>query len=67
MPTVTPKITPESPLMDIPETVRYLKICRTGVYELKKQGILKPVKIISRRTLFLKADLDAFIASRRAA
>ena len=56
----------ESPLLTTEEAHEYLKICRTSLHKLVKQELLTPVNPVPGRTMYLKSDLDEFIASRRA-
>ena len=56
----------ESPLLTTEEAHEYLKICRTSLHNLVKQELLTPVNPVPGRTMYLKSDLDEFIASRRA-
>ena len=56
----------ESPLLTTEEAHEYLKICRTSLHKLVKQEMLTPVNPVPGRTMYLKSDLDEFIASRRA-
>lgn len=50
----------EERLLTIKEAMKYLKIGRTTLYKLIKEGKIKPVKI-GKRTLIDKADLDRLI------
>ena len=63
---LTPKNNVESPLLTTEEAHEYLKICRTSLHNLVKQELLTPVNPVPGRTMYLKSDLDEFIASRRA-
>jgi predicted DNA-binding transcriptional regulator AlpA len=47
-------------------TANYLSISKAGVWLFAKQGLLHPIKLSPRVTVFTIDDLDAFIASRRA-
>ena len=60
---ITP--TESSPLMTVGEAHRYLKISRSSLYNLVKEGVLTPVNIVPKRATYLKSDLDAFIDSVR--
>lgn len=57
--------TESSPLMTVGEAHRYLKISRSSLYNLVKEGVLTPVNIVPKRATYLKSDLDAFIDSVR--
>ena len=57
--------TEPSPLMTVGEAHRYLKISRSSLYNLVKEGVLTPVKVVPKRSTFLRSDLDAFIDSVR--
>ena len=59
---MTPQAQQEPALLSIGETVRYLRTSRTTLYRLAAEGRLSPVKL-RRRSLYRKADLDAFTAS----
>lgn len=48
------------PLLDMAETADRLRVSRSQIYRLIKQGALKPVKL-GGRTLFRRIDLDALI------
>jgi len=50
----------EERLLTVKEAMSYLKIGRTTLYHLIKQGRIKPVKI-GKRTLIDKEDLDRLI------
>lgn len=63
---LTPQSNVESPLLTTEEAHEYLKICRTSLHNLVKQELLTPVNPVPGRTMYLKSDLDEFIASRRA-
>ena len=63
---LTPQNKVESPLLTTEEAHEYLKICRTSLHNLVKQELLTPVNPVPGRTMYLKSDLDEFIASRRA-
>lgn len=52
----------EIALFSVKETVRYLGTSRTTLHRLKVEGKLAPVKL-GRRSLYRKADVDAFAAS----
>ena len=58
--------TESSPLMSVGEAHRYLKISRSSLYNLVKEGVLTPVNIVPKRATYLKSDLDAFIESQKA-
>lgn len=62
---LTPQKTLESPLLTTEEACDYLKISRTSLYALVKKGLIASIHPVSGRTAYLKADLDAFIATRR--
>lgn len=47
-------------MLTVKETMGYLKIGRTTLYKLIKQGRIKPVKI-GKKTLIDKNDLDRLI------
>lgn len=51
-------------LLTVNETLNYLKIGRTTLYALVKEGRLKTVKI-GKRTLFDKRDIDKFIEENK--
>lgn len=55
----------ESPLLTTEEAHEYLKICRTSLHHLVKQGLLTPVNPVPGRTMYLKSDLDAYITTKR--
>ena len=57
--------TESSPLMTVEEAHQYLRISRSSFYSLVKEGVLTPVKVVPKRSTFLKSDLDAFIDSVR--
>ena len=57
----------ESPLMTVPEAAAYLRIGRSTLYSLVKEGELPQVHLLTGRSAFLKADLDDYINSRRVA
>lgn len=57
--------TESSPLMTVGEAHRYLKISRSSLYNLVREGVLTPVNIVPGRATYLKSDLDAFIDSVR--
>ena len=63
---LAPQNNVESPLLTTEEAHEYLKICRTSLHNLVKQELLTPVNPVPGRTMYLKSDLDEFIASRRA-
>lgn len=46
--------------LSVDETARVLSIGRTTLYGLVKTGEIRATKI-GRKTLFLKADIDAFL------
>lgn len=46
----------------VPETASLLSLGRTSLYELVKAGHLRATKV-GRRTLFLAADLAAFVSN----
>ena len=50
----------EERLLTVKEALKYLKVGRTTLYKLIKEGKIKPVKI-GKRTLIDKNDLDRFI------
>lgn len=46
------------------EAHKYLGIGKSTLYYYVKKGLLKPIKLSQKVTIFKKSDLDAFIASR---
>ena len=46
------------------EVAEYLGIGLSTVWLYAKQGLLKPINLSPRVTVFRKSDTDAFIASR---
>jgi len=50
----------EERLLTVKEALKYLKVGRTTLYKLIKEGKIKPVKI-GKRTLIDKNDLDRLI------
>ncbi len=46
------------------EVAKYLGIGLSTVWLYSKQKLLKPINLSPRVTVFKKADIDAFIASR---
>jgi len=48
----------------VKEVAEYLGIGVSTVWYYAKQGLLKPIKLSPRVTVFKKSDIDAFIASR---
>ena len=46
------------------EVAEYLGIGLSTVWLYAKQGLLKPINLSPRVTVFRKSDIDAFIASR---
>ena len=57
----------ESPLLNTKEACTYLKISRSSLYGLVKKGLIAAIHPVSGRTAYLKADLDAYILTRRVA
>ncbi|MDF3154790.1 helix-turn-helix domain-containing protein [Mesorhizobium sp. XAP10] len=49
-----------SAALTIDETADYLRICRSTVYKLFREGQLKPAKV-GGRTLVRRVDADAFL------
>ncbi len=47
------------------EAAGYLGIGLSTVWLFAKQGLLKPIKITERVSVFRKKDLDEFVESRR--
>jgi excisionase family DNA binding protein len=60
-----PKTHENKPLLTINEAARYLRVGRTTLYQLIKEGELQIVKLVQGRTLFLQRDLDSFIESKK--
>lgn len=50
--------------MRVDEVATYLSIGKSTVWLYAKKGLLKPIKLSPRVTVFKKSDVDAFIASR---
>ena len=46
------------------EVAEYLGIALSTVWLYAKQGLLKPINLSPRVTVFRKSDIDGFIASR---
>jgi predicted DNA-binding transcriptional regulator AlpA len=46
------------------EVAEYIGIGLSTVWLYAKQGLLKPINLSPRVTVFKKADIDAFVASR---
>ena len=46
------------------EVAEYIGIGLSTVWLYAKQGLLKPINLSPRVTVFKKSDIDAFIASR---
>ena len=46
------------------EVAEYIGIGLSTVWLYSKQGLLKPINLSPRVTVFKKSDIDAFIASR---
>ncbi|MCX6074506.1 MAG: helix-turn-helix domain-containing protein [Campylobacterales bacterium] len=46
------------------EASQYLKIGKSTLWLFTKQGKIKSIKLSERVTVWNKADIDAFIASR---
>jgi excisionase family DNA binding protein len=61
------KWSPDSPLLNTEEACDYLKIGRSSLYSLVKDGSIPAVHPVAGRTIYLKADLDEFILTRRSA
>jgi excisionase family DNA binding protein len=61
------KWSPESPLLNTKEACEYLKIGRSSLYTLVKDGVIPAVHPVTGRTIYLKTDLDEFILTRRSA
>lgn len=57
----------ESPLLNTEEACDYLKIGRSSLYSLVKDGVIPAVHPVAGRTSYLKTDLDEFILNRRSA
>jgi hypothetical protein len=57
----------EKAALGFEEAAAYLSISVETVKALQSQGYLVPLDMPFKRTLFLKADLDAFLASRKVA
>jgi excisionase family DNA binding protein len=53
-------------LIEIPETLDRIKVRRTKLYELIKEGKLRPVKIGSR-TLFVDSEIEDYVIAQIAA
>lgn len=51
-------------IMRAKEVAEYIGIGHSTVWLYCKRGLLKPIKLSSRVTVFKKSDVDAFIASR---
>lgn len=51
-------------IMRAKEVAKYIGIGLSTVWLYSKRGLLKPIRLSSRVTVFKKADIDAFIASR---
>jgi len=51
-------------LLRLREVAKYLKIGNSTVWYYCKKGLLRPIKLSSRVTVWKQSDLDAFIASR---
>ena len=60
-----PKTQENRPLLTINEAARYLRVGRTTLYQLIKEGELQTVKLVQGRTHFLQQDLDNFIESKK--
>ena len=57
----------EIEMMRAKEVAKYIGIGLSTVWLYSKRGLLKPIRISPRVTVFRKADIDAFIASREVA
>lgn len=55
----------EKLLLSVKETAAFLGICSKSVYNLTKQGILKPVPVLRNRVLYDIRDLMAFVDSQK--
>ena len=60
-----PKTQENKPLLTINEAARYLRVGRTTLYQLMKEGELQTVKLVQGRTHFCQQDLDSFIESKK--
>ena len=49
------------------DVAEYIGIGLSTVWLYAKQGLLKPINLSPRVTVFKKSDIDAFIASREVA
>lgn len=56
----------ESPLLTTKEACRYLRVCRTKLWALGKEGEIPIIYLAGRTPRYLRVDLDAFIERRRA-
>lgn len=58
----------ESPrsLLSIDEAATYLGISRASLYRLIKSGALPSVRVLKRKQLLARIDLDAFIKTQTA-
>ncbi len=53
-----------SPYLLPPEAAQYIRQSRKMLRRLARTGELKPIRISDRKSIYRKADLDAFIDSR---
>lgn len=53
----------ESPLFTINEAAEYLRIGRTSLYRLIKNGHIKTVQLLPRKQLIEQKTLDQFVAN----
>ncbi|SFV71595.1 hypothetical protein MNB_SV-13-1489 [hydrothermal vent metagenome] len=51
-------------LFRVKEVAEYLAIGKSTAWYLSKKGLLHPIKLSERVTVWKQSDLDAFIASR---
>jgi excisionase family DNA binding protein len=54
-----------SPLLTTEEACQYLRIGRSTLYALIKDGQIAQIHPVPGRSAFLKVDLDQFILSKR--